>query len=69
MPELIAWSCHHSNCPLLAVEQLCDQSAMKQSAGGRNNVTKVDHSFSQKTRPKTHLFRKSFPDLVRWLVV
>jgi len=42
LPALIAWSCHHSNYPLLAAEYCCCSDMMERSAGG-NNVTNVAH--------------------------
>jgi len=42
LPALIAWSCHHSNCPLLAVEHL-RLLLLWQIVGGRNNVTNIAH--------------------------
>jgi len=46
LPALIAWSCHHSNCPLLAVEHALLRNGTV--CCGRNNVISVVR-FSLKT--------------------
>jgi len=44
LPELITWSCHHSNCPLVAVEDLRLLLLRNEMCSQRTNiVTNVTH--------------------------
>jgi len=62
LPALITWPCHHSNCPLLAVEHSCLCSNMERSAGRCYYDSPSLPTFRK--RLKTHLFRQSHPDIV-----